>query len=147
MGGVGGLETHGWRGVKTPGELSLEAPTERCIREDRSALQAYIAVGLTCLQANLPYMLWVAAYNTTFLLSYLVIELLFSPDRPVPSLLEAINENGLAIFLAANLLTGLINLSMKTMYADDFTSMIVLVGYSGAVCSIAWLGRGYRLKL
>jgi phosphatidylinositol glycan class W len=100
-------------------------------------------------QASLSYILWVAAYNTTFLFGYLVIEIcLFSPTgSPVPPLLEAINANGLAVFLAANLLTGLVNVLMRTMYISDSVAMVVLVVYSSSLCSIAWLGRGFRWKL
>jgi phosphatidylinositol glycan class W len=100
-------------------------------------------------QANLPYVLWLAAYNTTFLFGYLVLEIsLFSSGgTPVPPLLEAINNNGLAVFLAGNVLTGLINLSMRTMYASDTSAMIVLIAYSSVLCTAAWLGRGVRLKL
>jgi glucosaminylphosphatidylinositol acyltransferase len=54
--------------------------------------------------ANLPYVLWVIAYNTTFLLGYLLIQILFfglnTPHvEAVPYTLEAINRNGLALFL------------------------------------------------
>lgn len=77
---------------------------------------------------NLPYILWVAAFNSSFLLGYLLVDLYFSPPstaldarpdprsspsspvhRPrsdvrdegsgAPALLEALNKNGLAIFL------------------------------------------------
>jgi phosphatidylinositol glycan class W len=77
----------------------------------------------------------------------LEITLFSSNGNPVPPLLEAINNNGLAIFLAGNVLTGLINLSMRTMYASDATAIIVLIAYSGAFCTVAWLGRGVRLKI
>ena len=54
--------------------------------------------------ANLSYVLWVIAYNTTFLLGYLLIQMLFfGLNTPhvdaVPYTLEAINRNGLALFL------------------------------------------------
>lgn len=96
------------------------------------------------------YVLWVSAYNTTFLFGYLAVELFFfsgQTEHAVPPLLEAINTNGLAVFLVANIFTGLINVSMQTMYADARTSQAVLVAYSMAVCALAWLGRSYRLKL
>ena len=32
------------------------------------------------LQVNLPYILWVAAYNTSFLLGYLLLDLVFFPS-------------------------------------------------------------------
>lgn len=101
-------------------------------------------------QANLTYVLWVSAYNTSFLFGYLALELfLFSAHstQAVPPLLEAVNTNGLAVFLVANVLTGLVNVSMQTMYLDARTSMLVLVGYSVAVCALAWVGRSVRLKL
>lgn len=97
----------------------------------------------------MPYVLWVAAYNTTFLFGYLVIEIsLFSSGgNAVPPLLEAINKNGLAVFLAANLLTGLINVAIRTMYVSDRLAIVVLVAYSSVLCSLAWVGRGLRWKI
>lgn len=65
----------------------------------------------------------------------------------MPPLLEAINNNGLGVFLAANLLTGLVNVTMRTMYIGDYTAVFVLVAYSSILCSVAWLGRGFRWKL
>jgi hypothetical protein len=56
-------------------------------------------------KANLPYVLWTVSYNTSFLLGYLVVYVLFFPDpnthydEAVPWTLEAINRNSLAIFL------------------------------------------------
>lgn len=96
------------------------------------------------------YVLWVTAYNTSFLFGYLAMELSLFPiqsSNAVPPLLEAVNANGLAVFLIANIMTGVVNVSMRTMYADARTSMLVLLGYSLVVCGLAWLGRGLRLKL
>ena len=103
------------------------------------------------------YVLWTAAYNTTFLLGYLIVEMLFFPSipssdtpyisNPVPPLLEAINRNGLLVFLLGNLMTGLINVSMETMYMGNFGAMLVLVSYSVAISALAWLCKGFRLKL
>ena len=81
----------------------------------------------------MPYILWVSAYNTTFLLGYLLLDLVFfpsplsksvysptsklkvQPEQPIlrpdkrgsrgpdgvapPSLLDAVNQNGLVLFL------------------------------------------------
>jgi phosphatidylinositol glycan class W len=146
-------------------------------------------------QANLPYVLWVAAYNTSFILGYLLLDLFFfpsplsksaysstsklkvpvknhSPLRPQqqqagnpPALLEAFNENGLALFLLvrwlcglpllitphiymilkANVATGLVNLMIPTMYASDFWAMVVLSLYGFGVCAVAWALRDRRL--
>ncbi|KAI9438149.1 GWT1-domain-containing protein [Lactarius indigo] len=146
---------------------------------------------------NLPYILWVAAYNTTFLLCYMLLDLAFFPtplakstyspvsglkvvrrpsdddddDRtlspasplvppyrattttmssgpspmPAPPLLEAINQNSLAVFLLANVATGAVNLSMRTMYASDGRAMGVLAAYAFGVCVFAWAVRGRRV--
>ncbi|KAH8984819.1 GWT1-domain-containing protein [Lactarius akahatsu] len=143
---------------------------------------------------NLPYIMWVAAYNTTFLLCYMLLDLAFFPtplakstyspvsglkvvrrpndddddrDRtasplvppyrattssssapspmPAPPLLEAINQNSLAVFLLANVATGAVNLSMQTMYASDGRAMGVLAAYAFGVCVFAWAVRGRRV--
>jgi phosphatidylinositol glycan class W len=103
------------------------------------------------MQINLPYTLWIAAYNNTFLLGYLSIEMLLSSDdttrQVVPPLLDAFNRNGLAVFLAANLLTGLINISVQTMHASTGVSMGILIIYTGAVSAVAWYSKEYKIKL
>ncbi|GAA6033374.1 hypothetical protein JCM8097_006719 [Rhodosporidiobolus ruineniae] len=104
--------------------------------------------------ANLPYVLWITAFNTSFLFLYLAVHLsidsipAFSRHASAaPAIFEAINRNGLVVFLAANLLTGLVNLSVQTMYASDSTAVAVLVLYSGAVVGLAWALRRKRIKL
>jgi hypothetical protein len=80
---------------------------------------------------------------------------------PAPPLLEAINRNALAVFLLvrsplslslfvralkmswiyvgqANVATGMVNLSMRTMYASDGRAMAVLAAYAFGVCVFAW---------
>ena len=97
------------------------------------------------------YVFWVAAYNTSFLLGYLLLEMKLydtpAPLHAVPPLLDAINRNGLVVFLIANLLTGLINVSTETMYASDAQAMAVLLSYSGVVSLFAWIVRRYRFKI
>ena len=77
------------------------------------------------MQANLPYILWIVAFNTSFILGFYLIDMIFFPTRTsklkdpldplgkrilqedptastsnsAPALLEAINKNGLVIFL------------------------------------------------
>lgn len=67
--------------------------------------------------------------------------------RACPPLLDAINANGLVVFLLANLGTGLVNVSMKTMFAPTWLAMVVLVVYSVVICGIAWRLRGVRIKI
>ncbi|KAI1795530.1 GWT1-domain-containing protein [Ganoderma leucocontextum] len=156
---------------------------------------ADVGGGVSRRMANLQYVIWIAAYNSTFILGYLVLDLAFFPSplsrsvysptsklklHPDPRLLnatrytgaasvgvgmgvnadrrretgaeaggvaqpllEAINKNGLVLFLLANVATGLINLSMQTMYASDWSAMVVLTLYSFGVSAVAWACR-YR---
>lgn len=45
----------------------------------------------------------------------------------------------------ANLATGIVNLSIKTMYASDAVAMAVLSAYALAICGVAWVFRNRRL--
>lgn len=47
--------------------------------------------------------------------------------------------------IQANVLTGLTNLSISTMYASDTLAMVVLSCYSFALCAVAWMCRKTRL--
>ncbi|ODN81579.1 GPI-anchored wall transfer protein 1 [Cryptococcus amylolentus CBS 6039] len=106
--------------------------------------------------ANTPYVLWVAAYNTSFLLGYLLLSH-FLPTQPtsssssspssVPPLLEAMNKNSLVIFLVANLLTGLVNVTMETMYVGKWVAMGVLGVYTAGVAWVGWALKGKRIQL
>ncbi|KAJ6485686.1 GWT1-domain-containing protein [Mycena sanguinolenta] len=121
--------------------------------------------GVSRQTANLAYALWIVAFNTSFILGYLVLDMFFYPAAAVskkfkpppthilattfaaraPPLLEAINKNALPLFLLANILTGVVNLSIQTMYASAAVSMSVLSLYSLVVCGLAWQLRETRL--
>lgn len=81
-----------------------------------------------------------------------------------PTLLDAVNKNGLVLFLLvrthghkrysmwltivhpkANVVTGLINLSIPTMYASDGLAMVVLGSYAFGMSGVAWICRGRKL--
>ncbi|BGP53548.1 hypothetical protein JCM8202_001502 [Rhodotorula sphaerocarpa] len=117
--------------------------------------------------ANLTYVVWVAAFNTTFLGLYLCLHLVLaapittgpsaaglasssegkSAGSSAPAIFAAINQNGLVVFLAANLLTGLVNVSFETMYASTTFALVILSGYAAAVVGVAWALRKRRVKL
>ncbi|KAF7362305.1 GPI-anchored wall transfer protein [Mycena venus] len=136
----------------TPAELG--APRQKRQRRDRAG---ELCNGV----ANLPYALWIAAFNTSYILGYLVLDMVFFPApyvpkkaKPAPAsvspsttapLLEAINKNALPLFLLANILTGLVNLSMQTMYAGPAASMGVLSFYALVVSGVAWRLRETRV--
>lgn len=54
-----------------------------------------------------------------------------------PVTLEAICYNGLFVFLLGNLLTGLINMSMYTIYVPTLVSIFILWGYASSIVLIS----------
>ncbi|ORX40674.1 GWT1-domain-containing protein [Kockovaella imperatae] len=115
------------------------------------AFSRFMGVEVSRRMANSAYVLWVAGYNTLFLLGYLLLEIYLLeipvPPHAVPPLLDAINRNGLMVFLIANLLTGVVNLSFKTMYLSNYQAMCILILYSIAVSAIAWTARYWKVNL
>ncbi|EGG03834.1 uncharacterized protein MELLADRAFT_89891 [Melampsora larici-populina 98AG31] len=92
--------------------------------------------------ANGAYCAWVAAMNVFLLLGY---ELL---GGSLPKTYEAVNRNSLAVFLGANLLTGLVNVSIETVFVTDARiSLLLLEAYLAVVIMVAWLAREYKLKI
>ena len=102
--------------------------------------------------ANLPYVLWVSAFNCTQIAIFCVIETISFPGvhkaadktlerresmKATSRVLKAFNTNGLAIFLLANLLTGVVNLTIKTLSVGREVAMGVLVAYAGLLTGIA----------
>lgn len=102
--------------------------------------------------ANLPYFLWVSAFNCGQLALFCAIETLFFPGiysaktqkeeskrakEATSRVLHAFNRNGLAMFLLANLLTGLVNLTIPTLQVTQMQSMAVLVVYMSILSGVA----------
>lgn len=117
---------------------------------------SYYGLGLAVSRrlANLPYFLWVTAFNCGQITLFCAIESLCFPDiyktgdietekrkckEATSRVLHAFNRNGLAIFLLANLLTGLVNLTLPTLHMRQMQSMGVLVTYISIVCGVALL--------
>lgn len=95
--------------------------------------------------------MWIAAFNTSVLLAYLVVELaandVHTATAPLPTTYEAINRNSLAVFLVANLLTGAVNLTLRTMYAPLTTAFVTILLYTTALVVLAWRARSMRLRI
>ncbi|OLN84396.1 GPI-anchored wall transfer protein 1 [Colletotrichum chlorophyti] len=102
--------------------------------------------------ANLPYVLWTAAFNSTQLLAYCVVDTLFFPashnaadaraekeayESATSRVMHAYNRNGLFLFLIANVLTGLVNMTVPTLHVGPPATMAILIAYSGAITGIA----------
>ncbi|KAF8635696.1 hypothetical protein AX15_000321 [Amanita polypyramis BW_CC] len=135
---------------------------------NKETLGKGLGEGVSRRMANLPYIFWVAAFNTSFLFAYFVLDTIFYPSpetrrsskklktpsgkteghlstAAAPPLLDAINKNGLAIFLFANVCTGLINLSVHTIEASDTYALIILCSYIYGLCIAAWIARRKRI--
>lgn len=85
--------------------------------------------------ANFPYVIWVVSYNATLLLGYNVVEKVFGASRS--PILDAINNNGLAIFLLANLTTGLTNLTINTLAVSNPAAVAILFVHSLVFVGVA----------
>lgn len=123
---------------------------------------AYYGFGLRVSRrlANLPYVLWVNAFNNAQLLLFCVIEAAYFPEAheaqdsgvisgSISRIMQAFNKNGLAVFLVANLMTGMINLSLNTLDMSSLSAMGVLMAYAACVTGVALLldKTGIKVKL
>lgn len=112
--------------------------------------------------ANLPYVLWVAWFNSaTVLAFYLAESLFFAPATGAidpraekethmaasSRVLRAVNRNGLAVFLVANLLTGLVNMTVPTLDVGPAATMGILVGYAATFTGFAVILDMYNISI
>lgn len=102
--------------------------------------------------ANQPYVLWVSAFNCAQITIFCLVETVFFPgvymatdrtaerracEKATSRIMRAFNRNGLAIFLLANLLTGLVNLTLDTLNMSQIGAMVVLLGYAALLTAVA----------
>ena len=96
--------------------------------------------------ANMPYVLWVCAFNNAQIFLFCLLETAFFLGKhgeidnisfATSRILAAFNRNGLAIFLIANLLTGLVNLSVNTLDVSAAQAMGILITYSALLTAVA----------
>ncbi|KAI9197312.1 GWT1-domain-containing protein [Polychytrium aggregatum] len=101
--------------------------------------------------ANGAYVVWIIAMGVTLLLgiqvAFISFEWLFATPPAVPLILCAINKNQLTTFLLANILTGLVNLSLDTMSVPPVMAFIILLIYVSVIlATMAVLhSRGVRI--
>lgn len=112
--------------------------------------------------ANLPYFLWVSSFNSYQITIVCYIETVLFPNlykasskeeeiqrtrEATSTVLYAFNRNGLAVFLVANLLTGLVNMTMPTLHMGVLQSMAVLVAYIATVAGLALALDRYNISI
>ncbi|KAK9072868.1 hypothetical protein SSX86_009303 [Deinandra increscens subsp. villosa] len=96
---------------------------------------------------NVTYVSLVLATNLEMLGVIMLAD--YIPGGGTLSLLEqAINRNLLAFFIVANLLTGLVNLSVNTLFVSPFTALLILIAYGFIICAAAAFAdyKGIKLK-
>lgn len=95
---------------------------------------------------NLAYVTLVLAVNLQVLALFLLSDCL--PGSKTTVLEEAYNRNLLATFLVANLLTGLVNLLVDTLFASSVKALSVMIAYAFMLSFIPGLLDfcGIRLK-
>lgn len=112
--------------------------------------------------ANQPYVLWVSAFNCAQITIFCLVETLLFPGvymagdgsvekresaKATSRVLRAFNRNGLAVFLLANLLTGLVNLTLDTLSMGQIGAMAVLVGYAALLTAVAVALDAWNLSI
>jgi phosphatidylinositol glycan class W len=113
-----------------------------------------LALSVSRRLANLPYFLWIAAFNSTQIFAFCLVETIFFPSvyKSTPTspkeeeevykastsrVLEAFNRNGLFIFLVANLMTGAVNLTVPTLHVSELEAMGILLVHAVVVTGLA----------
>ncbi|XP_046571709.1 phosphatidylinositol-glycan biosynthesis class W protein-like [Haliotis rubra] len=112
--------------------------------------------------ANAPYYIWLIALSFQMLAVNLAGDITvtcvqslhtrdgrenkkFADDLSSTCLLSAINYNGLLYFLAANLLTGLVNMSVQTLYVPPSLAVTIISVYIAVLSGLIMLL--YRRKI
>lgn len=96
--------------------------------------------------ANLTYVSWVTWLSYLQILGFWVVHQVLDISTP-PTLHQAINFNGLALFLVANVLTGLINLSVPTLDVPDYVAYTIIAGYLLVIAIVSQLLYKNNIKL
>lgn len=100
--------------------------------------------------ANSAYCIYLEAILMTIMTVMYFFELLFQ-DRDlhfaVPLVLSAVNSNGLVYFLVANLMTGAINLSIRTLFISSGMTFIILNTYMKITLAFAVFLQRKRFRL
>ena len=125
-------------------------------------LPASFSIPVSRRLANLPYVLWIAAFNTGQILLFALVESFVFPsvyranseaaekaaaENATPDVLENFNGGGLLLFVLANLGTGLVNMGIDTLRASNLQALGILVVYmAGLTMAARWL-KGVKLKI
>jgi glucosaminylphosphatidylinositol acyltransferase len=87
---------------------------------------------------NSTYIMLVLAMSSSLLLFIIIADVAAGVQTRVASL-TYINSHQLVVFLGCNLITGAVNMSMKTIYVDRYLSSAILAAYCFMILAIAWI--------
>eukprot|EP00850_Spirogloea_muscicola_P013443 SM000091S24601 [mRNA] locus=s91:278338:283524:- [translate_table: standard] len=93
---------------------------------------------------NLAYVTWMLAQNLLVVIVFQASDLWLHLQPPL--VLQALDANLLPVFLLANVLTGLVNLSMNTLQTSDSVAFGVLTVYIAVVTAVAVVMQKHRLS-
>ncbi|XP_062705395.1 uncharacterized protein LOC109402525 [Aedes albopictus] len=116
--------------------------------------------------ANMGYVFWILSIGSTMSVLFMLLEVYVyyvrfeEPKTPEqimkgddfcipysPLILIAINENGLAFFLAANLFTGLVNMLFQTMLMEPPAALVINSYYIFMLCVVVVFMYVNKIKL
>ncbi|XP_075108443.1 uncharacterized protein At4g17910-like [Nicotiana tabacum] len=96
--------------------------------------EAFLLLGLNEYLSQAREELTSSAKTKKEFLAFLVFAVLtladYVPGYKVAALIEVFDRNLLGSFLLANVLTGLVNMSIDTLFVSPFTALATLVGYA-----------------
>jgi phosphatidylinositol glycan class W len=87
---------------------------------------------------NLAYQTFSLALALSLILGLLLADKA-GDTRMLPRTLSLLSKHSLGVFLSANLLTGLVNVSMRTLHASPLLAIVVLLSYSAAFSALPWI--------
>mmetsp|Transcript_12642 Transcript_12642/g.30190 ORF Transcript_12642/g.30190 Transcript_12642/m.30190 type:complete len:514 (+) Transcript_12642:85-1626(+) len=101
-----------------------------------------VAITVSRRSTNLTFCLWAAAHNVLLLAVFEEVMKKNNKCGRLPIVMETVNRVGLPIFLIANLLTGLVNLTIPTLEVADGPALWIVFGYiclvGGAAMLVDW---------
>jgi hypothetical protein len=96
---------------------------------------------------NITYVLWMMTLSVFYMGVLVIVETTLVTlfiiknigARVTPMIFDAVNYNGLLFFLLANIFTGIVNMTYKTLYIPTLMSLVILFLYMLSICSIMFI--------
>lgn len=106
---------------------------------------------------NITYVAWLIAFSLLLIGIIIIIEIAVriasyiegcaKSEVVIPIIVDAVNYNGLFFFILANLFTGIVNLSIKTLLMPSFISLLILMVYMLFLCYVVSFMYRHRIRI